>query len=230
MTRDEETYPDAEAFNPARWLDPSYPTYREPLTVYPNLAGYSQFGFGRRTCQGVPIVDQDLFLAMGGLAWAFDLRKKKRPVGSGSGGGDGQEEEIPVPWNDFSALLIAKPLPFEFDAVVRDARKKKALDGMWEDAVEAGPRATVAQEQKGQRGERENAKGVSKRRGYKNGKSRSGGAGTGGPAAGGEDHDDIGSDRGSDTSIPATDAGGASSSGHSVKSVGDLRSESENEV
>ncbi|KAL8383405.1 hypothetical protein RB595_006926 [Gaeumannomyces hyphopodioides] len=119
LTRNEELYPDPEAFNPARWLESSYPTYKEPLTVYPNLAGYSQFGFGRRTCQGVPVVDQDLFLSMGGLAWAFHIRQKL--------GYDGKP--IPVHWNSYSSLLIAKPLRFDFDCVLRDG-KGPILDRM----------------------------------------------------------------------------------------------------
>ncbi|KAI2642949.1 cytochrome P450 2C3 [Xylaria nigripes] len=122
MTRDEKTYPDGEAFNPARWLEPSYPTYKEPLTVYPKLNGFSQFGFGRRTCQGIPLVEQDLYLAMGGMAWAFKICKKRR---------DGTE--VPVHWNDFTPLLIAKPTPFEFEAVVRGGEeKRRALRRMWE--------------------------------------------------------------------------------------------------
>ncbi|KAI1350532.1 cytochrome P450 [Xylaria sp. FL0043] len=124
MTRDETTYPDADAFNPARWLEPKYPTYREPLTEHPKLNGFSQFGFGRRTCQGIPLVEQDLYLAMGGMAWAFDIRKKKRLDGS----------EVPVHWNDFTPLLIAKPMPFEFDAVVRGGEERRVLlRQMWEE-------------------------------------------------------------------------------------------------
>ncbi|KAI1117149.1 cytochrome P450 2C3 [Nemania sp. NC0429] len=124
MTRDEEMYPDGETFNPARWLEPGYPTYREPLTAYPKLSGFSQFGFGRRTCQGIPLVEQDLFLSMGGMAWAFDIRKKR--------GADGFE--IPVHWNDYTPLLIAKPMPFEFDAVVRGGEERaRLLRRMWED-------------------------------------------------------------------------------------------------
>lgn len=115
-------YPDADTFNPGRWLDPKYPTYREPLTIHPNLNGFSQFGFGRRTCQGIPIVDQDLFLTMGGMAWAFDLTKKRRADGS----------EVPVHWNDYTPLLIAKPKPFEFDATVRSEKKHGILRQMWE--------------------------------------------------------------------------------------------------
>ncbi|ETS76797.1 hypothetical protein PFICI_12184 [Pestalotiopsis fici W106-1] len=121
ITRDEKMYPNAEMFNPARWLEPAYPTFKEPLTQYPCLNGFSQFGFGRRTCQGVPIVEQDLFLAMGGIAWAFDIIKKRRVDGS----------EIGVHWDDFSPLLIAKPAPFEFDAVPRSDAVERELLQMW---------------------------------------------------------------------------------------------------
>lgn len=119
ITRDESIYPDPESFKPERWLSPKYPTtYREPLTQFPNLAGYSQFGFGRRTCQGVPIVEQDLFLTMGGLAWAFSIQKKRDPKTG---------EVVPVHWNNFTPLLIAKPVKFDFDAVPRGGEAKVAL-------------------------------------------------------------------------------------------------------
>ncbi|KAK3341062.1 cytochrome P450 [Neurospora tetraspora] len=128
ITRDESTYPSAETFNPSRFLLPSYPsTYREPLTLYPNLSGFSQFGFGRRTCQGVPIVEQDLFLTMGGMAWAFTITKKTDPL-TGS--------ELPVHWNDYTPLLIAKPCRFPFDAHPRDEGKLKKMREMYDEAVE----------------------------------------------------------------------------------------------
>ena len=110
-------YPDPETFNPDRWLSPRFPTYREPLTQYPNLDGYSQFGFGRRVCQGIPVAEQDLFLSIGGMAWAFDIRKKI----------DTHGKEIPVHWNDYTPLLIAKPAPFLFDLNPRDEAKKLTL-------------------------------------------------------------------------------------------------------
>ncbi|KAK4097601.1 cytochrome P450 [Parathielavia hyrcaniae] len=123
ISRDEDRYPDAEAFNPDRWLDPRYPTYREPLSTYPNLASFSQFGFGRRTCQGVPVVEQDLFLTMGGLAWAFDLRKK---LDLDAGG------EMPLHWDDYTPLLIAKPEKFPFDAVPRSRKKLRLMRSMFQ--------------------------------------------------------------------------------------------------
>ncbi|KAF4589785.1 cytochrome P450 [Ophiocordyceps camponoti-floridani] len=110
FTRDETVYPDPETFNPARWLTPDYPTYREPLSIYPNLQGHSQFGFGPRMCVGVNLVEQCLFLAIGGLAWGFNV-SKKRDLVSGA--------EIPIPWNEMTSMLIAKPVPFDFDLLPR---------------------------------------------------------------------------------------------------------------
>lgn len=129
ITRDETVYPDPEAFNPNRWLSPAFPTtYREPLTQHPNLNGYSQFGFGRRTCQGIPIVEQDLFLAMGGLAWAFTIRKKRDPTTG---------DEVPVHWDAYTSLLIAKPTRFDFDAAPRGGEARAGeLRRMWEAARE----------------------------------------------------------------------------------------------
>ncbi|VBB86158.1 Putative cytochrome P450 E-class, group I [Podospora comata] len=127
ITRDEETYPCADEFLPARWVDPAYPTFKEPLTQYPNLNGFSQFGFGRRTCQGIPIVEQDLFLSMGGMAWAFDIRKKVDPVTG---------KVIPVHWNDYTPLLIAKPCKFDFDAIPRQEGRMEELRQMFDSARE----------------------------------------------------------------------------------------------
>ncbi|PBP18533.1 cytochrome P450 [Diplocarpon rosae] len=111
ITRDPLIYPDPESFNPNRYLLPSYPTFRSPLSQFPSLKGHSQFGFGRRTCTGVDIVEQELFLVMGGLAWAFDISKKK----------DKEGREVEVPKDRYTSLLIAKPEHFEFECrLVRD--------------------------------------------------------------------------------------------------------------
>jgi len=58
---------------------------------------------------------------MGGLAWAFDLRRKRNADGS----------EVPVHWNDYTPLLIAKPMPFEFEAMVRSEAVREQLKVMW---------------------------------------------------------------------------------------------------
>lgn len=125
ITRDENMYPDPETFNPDRWLLPQYPTYREPLTTYPNLNGYSQFGFGRRTCQGLPIVEQDLFLTMGGLAWGLNIRRRR----------DASGKEVPVHWDNYTPLLIAKPVKFQFDAVVWEPERRQKIAEMFADVT-----------------------------------------------------------------------------------------------
>ncbi|KAK1966750.1 putative cytochrome P450 oxidoreductase [Colletotrichum sublineola] len=71
---DKTEYPDGELFNPARWLDPSYPTYREPLTVYPNCRKFAAFGYGRRACPGVEFSERTLVIMVAKLAWAVDIR------------------------------------------------------------------------------------------------------------------------------------------------------------
>ncbi|KAK3369792.1 cytochrome P450 [Lasiosphaeria ovina] len=71
------------------------------------------FGFGRRMCQGILVVEQDLFLTMGGMAWAFDVRKERdaRTVG-----------EVP-------------PAPFPFDTVPRSRDKMLAMRAMCDEAA-----------------------------------------------------------------------------------------------
>ena len=47
ISRDEEVYPDAAEFHPERWLEPSWPTYKEPLTEHPVLRSDGAFGYGK---------------------------------------------------------------------------------------------------------------------------------------------------------------------------------------
>lgn len=73
ISRDPEVFPDPDAFNPLRWLDTSFPTFRQPQTIHPTISNYSQFGYGRRTCQGMGVVDADLFVGLGSVAWLFSI-------------------------------------------------------------------------------------------------------------------------------------------------------------
>ena len=81
---DESLYPNPEEFNPDRYLNPKYPTYKEPLTKYPNVINHHVFGYGRRNCLGMEIVDYQLVTIMGSLAWAFNVTKKKNKIGIGT--------------------------------------------------------------------------------------------------------------------------------------------------
>lgn len=66
-------FPDPETFNPCRWTEPEYPTYQEPLTQFPTIINSTQFGYGRRTCQGQTVTDEDLLIGIGSIAWMFDI-------------------------------------------------------------------------------------------------------------------------------------------------------------
>ncbi len=80
---DESLYPNPEEFNPDRYLDPKFPTYKEPLTKYPNVVNHHVFGYGRRICMGMDMVDYQLVTILGALASCFDVSKKKDKLGIG---------------------------------------------------------------------------------------------------------------------------------------------------
>lgn len=80
IVRDPEVFPDPDAFNPLRWLDPSFPTFRQPANIHPTITNYSQFGYGRRTCQGMGVVDADLFVGLGSVAWLFSIHAEPGTV------------------------------------------------------------------------------------------------------------------------------------------------------
>jgi hypothetical protein len=75
-------YPDPEAFNPLRWVEPDYPTYQEPLTQFPTIINSTQFGYGRRTCQGQTVTDEDLLIGIGSIAWLFNISQKPEDASS----------------------------------------------------------------------------------------------------------------------------------------------------
>jgi hypothetical protein len=75
--REATLYPDPESFRPERWLEPSWPTFRELLIVYPNLQNFSAFGFGRRICPGQNIAERSLNIGVARIAWGCDIRRKE---------------------------------------------------------------------------------------------------------------------------------------------------------
>ena len=124
MSRNPKKYPIPDAYNPDRWVDPSYPTYQEPLSKYPTICGYSQFGYGRRTCQGQEVTEADLFCGIGAMAWGFDIRKATNPQTG---------LEIQVPEMTYTDLLIAKPKPFVFSMQPRSEKRRERIRELFEE-------------------------------------------------------------------------------------------------
>lgn len=71
---------------------------------------------------GMDIVEQELFLAMGGMAWAFEIGKKR----------DSNGQIIDVNLNDFGSLLIAKPENFQIEMKPRNERILNDIKAEWE--------------------------------------------------------------------------------------------------
>jgi len=79
--REPKRYPDPDSFRPERWLEKEWPTYREPLTHYPNLQNFSAFGFGRRICPGLNIAERSLYILIARIAWCCDISQRQSPNG-----------------------------------------------------------------------------------------------------------------------------------------------------
>ncbi|OCT50828.1 cytochrome P450 [Cladophialophora carrionii] len=121
MARDPTKYPDADTYNPGRWIEPEYPTYKEPLSVHPRLVGHHGFGRGRRMCPGIEITEAELLVACGSLLWAFTMKPNI--------GQDGKPQ-----WPDskaFTSNVIGGPLPFKFDLKVRDESRKTKIEELY---------------------------------------------------------------------------------------------------
>lgn len=118
ILRDEEIYPDADSFRPERWLTPEFPTYREPLTTFPNLKRFAGFGHGRRICPGLEVSEKSLFLQVSSLYWACSIRRAK----------DASGKEVEVPWYDFTGVSIAAPRHFSFAAEERRPGSLKMME------------------------------------------------------------------------------------------------------
>ncbi|KAF1990338.1 cytochrome P450 [Aulographum hederae CBS 113979] len=129
ITRDTTTYPDPDTYNPARWLDPAYPTYQFPLTKYPTIQNFTTFGYGRRICMGMDLVEQELLVGVGGMAWAFNI-SKKRDEATG--------KDVEIASHDYTSLLISRPRAFEFEMVPRSREREELVWEGYDEAVRTG--------------------------------------------------------------------------------------------
>lgn len=121
ITRDETLYPSPETFDPSRWLTPTSPCYLAPLSTHPTIKGFTTFGYGRRVCQGVDLVEAELLVGVGGMAWAFRVGKKRDALG----------REVEVPRHDYTSLLISRPKPFGFELGARSVERGVAVRENW---------------------------------------------------------------------------------------------------
>ncbi|KAJ9635319.1 hypothetical protein H2204_005880 [Knufia peltigerae] len=103
--RDGGLYPDGKTFNPNRYLEESWPTYKEPIEIHPNIKRFSAFGFGRRICPGLETADRSLIIQIATLAWTCNISKKLGP--------DGQV--VLIDDMDYAEGSNVIPKPFQFE-------------------------------------------------------------------------------------------------------------------
>lgn len=124
INRVESKYPDPETFRPERWLEPGWPTYQEPLSRYPNFRegqGMHTFGWGRRTCLGNNIVDDEMFCFGAGVLWAFDMAPQTCPRTG---------EPVPIDTQATNSHVILEPSAFRMAFKPRSReRGADVLDG-----------------------------------------------------------------------------------------------------
>lgn len=109
INRVPEKYPDPENYRPERWLEPGWPTYMEPLSRYPNLRegnGMHTFGWGRRTCLGQALADDEMFLTAAAVCWGFDMAPKKCPS-------TGEDITFDTQATNSNVILECTPFPME---------------------------------------------------------------------------------------------------------------------
>ncbi|KAK0117473.1 hypothetical protein ONS96_013303 [Cadophora gregata f. sp. sojae] len=118
MSRDEALYPDPENYRPERWLDPAFPTYKEPLTHYPSLKNHSAFGWGRRQCLGLDYTEIVHVTIVASILWSCNIQKKIDPKTG---------QEIELPWMDYSPFVIVRPMPTQLDILPRSQERIRLL-------------------------------------------------------------------------------------------------------
>jgi hypothetical protein len=116
IARDPELFPDPETFNPLRWVQPGYPTYKEPLSEYPTIINSTQFGYGRRICQGQTVADEDLLIGLGSVSWLFNISQKKR------------DDEVPI--TEPSAVTSSKKRDDESSTVTIPKKREGITMGL----------------------------------------------------------------------------------------------------
>lgn len=90
-----------------------------------NIApSHHQFGYGRRICQGMELVDAELTTACGAIAWGLSLESKGNTAPEPTG---------------YTSLLITKPLPFDFELKPRSEARAEEIYRLWRVAKKEDP-------------------------------------------------------------------------------------------
>lgn len=108
-------YPHANEYRPERWLDPAYPTFKEPLTEFPSLRNDRTFGYGNRGCPGSDLTHHELTTLLGAVLWAFNVSRFEGRQGY----------ENPLPWYETAPWVITMSKQFPCNIEVRSESRRR---------------------------------------------------------------------------------------------------------
>ncbi|KAK7031931.1 cytochrome P450 [Favolaschia claudopus] len=109
ILHDENMYPNADNFNPERFLlnGKLNPEIRDPEAA---------FGFGRRICPGRHVATSTLWITIASILSTFSVRKAKKEDG-----------EVIEPTHQYHPGLVSLPLPFECSFTPRSPQAVKII-------------------------------------------------------------------------------------------------------
>jgi hypothetical protein len=128
-SRNPETYPEPNEFKPERWLEPAFPTYKEPLTEFPTLNNTVLFGAGRRQCPGLLVGTRNVYIQAMMLIWACDIKRARDEDGN----------EIIPPFYDFVHGFNVGPNRFDFDLKPRSQERLAMVEKAYKEALAGDP-------------------------------------------------------------------------------------------
>ncbi|KAK5124850.1 hypothetical protein LTR85_001040 [Meristemomyces frigidus] len=124
ISREPSTYPEPEEWRPERWLEPSWPTYEEPLSEYPTIHGDASFGYTSRACPGIDLAEVELYTTIASIAWGFDMKRKEGLRGC----------ENLVPWYETNPFVTELASKYPCNVTPRSAEKARYMARGCEDA------------------------------------------------------------------------------------------------
>ncbi|THH22534.1 hypothetical protein EUX98_g8161 [Antrodiella citrinella] len=113
MLRNPEVYPNPEVFSPERFMedvDEVTAKRRDPRNYV--------FGFGRRRCPGMHLIEQSLWIVMTSMISSFDITRAKDAAGNAV-------EPVVV----FENAVFRQPNPFECDIRLRSEQSERLVMG-----------------------------------------------------------------------------------------------------
>ncbi|KAJ7219702.1 cytochrome P450 [Mycena haematopus] len=117
LHHNEERYPDSYTFNPDRYMDDHLSCAESAKLSDPNQRDHWAFGAGRRFCPGVVMAEQELWLAISRILWAFTVHSLPSE---------------PISLEEYEGRSGRTPLPFKVRFTPRHDRVGKFLENVTE--------------------------------------------------------------------------------------------------